>query len=71
MRQLGLAFVSALTFLMVFATTVAANSHPAVTAPPQTGTGSAVVHAAQGTVLALVAVAALLVFVSIRQWRRA
>ena len=71
MRQLSLAFVSALTFLTVFAAAAAANSHPAVTAPPQTGSGAPIVHSLASSVLALVAVTAFLAAVSVWQSRRA
>lgn len=71
MRQLSLAFVSALILLTAFVAPVGAAQHPVVTTVPRAGAGTMAVHSLDGVVLLLVAASALLLLVSIRQWRRA
>lgn len=71
MRQLSLAFVTALIVVTALVAPTAAVNHPAVTAPPQTGTGTVAIASLEGIVLLLVAASALAVFASVRQFRRA
>jgi hypothetical protein len=70
MRQICFAFVPALILATAMVMPAAANSHVAVTAPPQTGVGTMAVSSL-GSAAALLVAAAALLFLSIRQWRRA